>query len=86
VTHLIENNQLYTNGVIERDTGIGCDTLRVREHRDGFPGLVHNEKVGRVYPEIEEIQAFITGKVVPLLRMVGGCRFYGHSVKPFSVF
>jgi DNA-binding transcriptional MerR regulator len=39
---VIENNQFYSIGVIERDTGIGRDTLRVWERRYGFPDPVRN--------------------------------------------
>jgi methanogenic corrinoid protein MtbC1 len=50
---MIENIQLYPIGVIERDTGIGRDTLRVWERRYGFPDPVRNAKGERVYPEIQ---------------------------------
>lgn len=50
---MIDNNQLYSIGVIERDTGIGRDTLRVWERRYGFPDPVRNEKGERAYPEIQ---------------------------------
>ena len=50
---MIENKQLYPIGVIERDTGIGRDTLRVWERRYGFPDPVRNEKGERVYPETQ---------------------------------
>jgi methanogenic corrinoid protein MtbC1 len=50
---MIENNQLYSIGVIERDTGIGRDTLRVWERRYGFPDPVRNDKGERAYPEIQ---------------------------------
>ena len=50
---MIEKEQLYPIGVIERDTGIGRDTLRVWERRYGFPDPVRNEKGERVYPEIQ---------------------------------
>lgn len=41
----------YSIGVVERDTGIGRDTLRVWERRYGFPDPVRNAKGERVYPE-----------------------------------
>lgn len=41
----------YPIGVVERDTGIGRDTLRVWERRYGFPDPVRNEKGERSYPE-----------------------------------
>ena len=50
---MIENDQVYSIGVIERDTGIGRDTLRVWERRYGFPEPVRNAKGERVYPEIQ---------------------------------
>ena len=34
---MIENDGLYSIGVVERDTGIDRDTLRVWERRYGFP-------------------------------------------------
>jgi DNA-binding transcriptional MerR regulator/methylmalonyl-CoA mutase cobalamin-binding subunit len=52
-THVIVNTQLYSIGVIERDTGIARDTLRVWERRYGFPDPVRNEKGERIYPEIQ---------------------------------
>lgn len=48
---MIENKQLYSIGVVERDTGIGRDTLRVWERRYGFPRPVRNAKGERAYPE-----------------------------------
>jgi len=50
---MIENSQVYSIGVIERDTGIGRDTLRVWERRYGFPDPVRNAKGERVYPEAQ---------------------------------
>lgn len=50
---MIENIKLYSIGVIERDTGIGRDTLRVWERRYGFPDPVRNAKGERAYPEIQ---------------------------------
>ena len=50
---MIENKQFYPIGVIERDTGIGRDTLRVWERRYGFPDPARNEKGERVYPETQ---------------------------------
>ncbi|HEX5636366.1 MAG TPA: cobalamin-dependent protein, partial [Gammaproteobacteria bacterium] len=40
-------------GVVERDTGIGRDTLRVWERRYGFPEPLRNEKGERVYSEAQ---------------------------------
>jgi MerR family transcriptional regulator, light-induced transcriptional regulator len=45
------DGNLYPIGVVERDTGIGRDTLRVWERRYGFPSPVRNEKGERAYPE-----------------------------------
>jgi DNA-binding transcriptional MerR regulator/methylmalonyl-CoA mutase cobalamin-binding subunit len=50
---MIENSQVYSIGVIERDTGIGRDTLRVWERRYGFPDPARNAKGERVYPETQ---------------------------------
>jgi DNA-binding transcriptional MerR regulator/methylmalonyl-CoA mutase cobalamin-binding subunit len=38
-------------GVVERETGIGKDTLRVWERRYGFPIPVRGEREDRLYPE-----------------------------------
>ena len=48
---MAENDGLYSIGMVERDTGIGRDTLRVWERRYGFPEPVRNEKGERIYPE-----------------------------------
>ena len=53
MTYMIENKRLYSIGVIERDTGIARDTLRVWERRYGFPDPARNEKGERTYPEIQ---------------------------------
>lgn len=73
---MTENNQLYPIGVIERDTGIGRDTLRVWERRYGFPDPLRNTKGERVYPErqlrhLQRIRRLLDrgmrpGKLVPL--------------------
>lgn len=41
----------FSIGAVERDTGIGRDTLRVWERRYGFPSPERNDKGERVYPE-----------------------------------
>ncbi len=46
-----DTGALHSIGVVERDTGIGRDTLRVWERRYGFPDPVRNQKGERVYPE-----------------------------------
>ncbi len=38
-------------GAVERETGIGKDTLRVWERRYGFPVPVRDEREDRLYPE-----------------------------------
>ena len=50
---MIEKQELYSIGVVERDTGIGRDTLRVWERRYGFPEPVRNEKGERSYSELQ---------------------------------
>ena len=50
---MVENKVLFPIGVVERDTGIGRDTLRVWERRHGFPAPVRDEKGERKYPEIQ---------------------------------
>jgi DNA-binding transcriptional MerR regulator len=73
---MTENEGLYPIGVVERDTGIGRDTLRVWERRYGFPNPVRNEKGERIYPEkqlrhLQRIRRLLDqglrpGKVLPL--------------------
>jgi DNA-binding transcriptional MerR regulator/methylmalonyl-CoA mutase cobalamin-binding subunit len=50
---MVENERVYTIGIVERDTGIGRDTLRVWERRYGFPEPVRNDKGERIYPEAQ---------------------------------
>ena len=50
---MIENKTLFPIGVVERDTGIGRDTLRVWERRYGFPAPLRDEKGERKYPAIQ---------------------------------
>ena len=50
---MIENNGIYSIGTVERDTGIGRDTLRIRERRYGFPEPLRNDKGERVYSEMQ---------------------------------
>ena len=47
------NTDFFPIGVVERDTGIGRDTLRVWERRYGFPRPLRNEKGERAYPETQ---------------------------------
>jgi len=66
----------YSIGVVERDTGIGRDTLRVWERRYGFPEPVRNEKGERIYtePQLRRLQrirrlldqGLRPGKLLPL--------------------
>jgi len=46
-----KHKALFNIGVVERETGIGKDTLRVWEKRYGFPLPVRDEGVDRLYPE-----------------------------------
>lgn len=46
-----QENNLFNIGVVERETGIGKDTLRVWERRYGFPVPVRDQKEERLYPE-----------------------------------
>jgi MerR family transcriptional regulator, light-induced transcriptional regulator len=45
------HNALFNIGVVERETGIGKDTLRVWERRYGFPLPLRDEGEDRLYPE-----------------------------------
>jgi len=71
-----EDIGLFAIGTVERDTGIGRDTLRIWERRYGFPTPGRNDKGERVY-SAEQIrrlqrirrlldQGMRPGKVVPL--------------------
>ena len=46
-----KHKALFNIGVVERETGIGKDTLRVWEKRYGFPLPVRDEGEDRLYPE-----------------------------------
>jgi MerR family transcriptional regulator, light-induced transcriptional regulator len=71
-----ETESDYSIGVVERDTGIGRDTLRVWERRYGFPVPARNAKGERVYSEqqlrrLQRIrrlmgQGLRPGKLLPL--------------------
>ncbi|HEY9053062.1 MAG TPA: cobalamin-dependent protein [Gammaproteobacteria bacterium] len=73
---MAENQGLYSIGVVERDTGIGRDTLRVWERRYGFPEPLRNEKGERMYSEqqlrrLQRIRRLLDqglrpGKLLPL--------------------
>ena len=45
------SSQVFSIGAVERDTGIGRDTLRVWERRYGYPVPDRNDKGERVYSE-----------------------------------
>ncbi len=73
---MAKNEGRHSIGVIERDTGIGRDTLRVWERRYGFPEPTRNEKGERVYSErqlrrLQRIRRLLDqgvrpGKLLPL--------------------
>ena len=73
---MTEIDGLYSIGVVERDTGIGRDTLRVWERRYGFPEPVRSEKGERKYSEkqlrqLQRIRRLLDqgirpGKLLPL--------------------
>lgn len=50
---MLEEKGLHSIGVVERDTGIGRDTLRVWERRYGFPLPVRNDKGERAYSDAQ---------------------------------
>ena len=50
---MAKKDGLYSIGAVERDTGIGRDTLRIWERRYGFPEPVRNEKGERIYSEMQ---------------------------------
>lgn len=50
---MAETKGFHSIGVVERDTGIGRDTLRVWERRYGFPEPVRDQKGERAYPETQ---------------------------------
>lgn len=66
----------YSIGAVERDTGIGRDTLRVWERRYGFPVPERNAKGERVYSEaqlrrLQRVRRLLSqglrpGKILPL--------------------
>lgn len=71
-----KNEGDYSIGAVERDTGIGRDTLRVWERRYGFPVPQRNAKGERVYSEeqlrrLQRIRRLLSqglrpGKILPL--------------------
>lgn len=76
MSKLKDGTALFAIGTVERDTGIGRDTLRIWERPYGFPTPERNDKGERVY-SAEQIrrlqrirrmldQGLRPGKVVPL--------------------
>lgn len=53
-----QENSLFNIGVVERETGIGKDTLRVWERRYGFPAPVRDSNEERLYPggQVEQLR------------------------------
>ncbi len=53
-----QENSLFNIGVVERETGIGKDTLRVWERRYGFPVPVRDSNEERLYPggQVEQLR------------------------------
>jgi len=45
--------EMFSIGTVERDTGISRDTLRIWERRYGYPQPMRNAKGERVYPETQ---------------------------------
>ena len=83
------NQGTYAIGVVERDTGIGRDTLRIWERRYGFPKPVRNEKGERIYSEsqlrrLQRIRRLLDqgmrpGKVLPLSELMNPCLQPEHN-------
>jgi DNA-binding transcriptional MerR regulator/methylmalonyl-CoA mutase cobalamin-binding subunit len=48
---MVDKQGFYSIGDVERDTGIGRDTLRIWERRYGFPAPDRNSKGERIYSE-----------------------------------
>ncbi len=71
-----DEKEQYSIGMVERDTGIGRDTLRVWERRYGFPEPSRNAKGERMYSEnqlrrLQRIRRLLDqglrpGKLLPL--------------------
>ena len=58
------NSLLFDIASVERDTGIGKDTLRVWERRYGFPIPVRDERNERLYPQpqVEQLRLIKIGR------------------------
>ena len=73
---MIEKQGFYSIGLVERDTGIGRDTLRIWERRYGFPEPSRNARGERLYSEaqlrrLQRIRRLLDqgmrpGKLIPL--------------------
>lgn len=68
-----QENNLFNIGVVERETGIGKDTLRVWERRYGFPVPVRDQNEERLYP----------GEQVDRLRLIK--RLLDSGMRPAKV-
>jgi DNA-binding transcriptional MerR regulator/methylmalonyl-CoA mutase cobalamin-binding subunit len=68
-----EESKLFNIGVVERETGIGKDTLRVWERRYGFPVPVRDLNEDRLYP----------GEQVDRLRLIK--RLLDSGMRPAKV-
>ena len=55
VTHLSSTGQTWSIAEVERETGLGKDTLRVWERRYGFPVPLRDALGERAYPD-EQLQ------------------------------
>jgi DNA-binding transcriptional MerR regulator/methylmalonyl-CoA mutase cobalamin-binding subunit len=64
---------LFDIATVERETGIGKDTLRVWERRYGFPVPVRDERDERLYPQLQ----------VEQLRLIK--RLIGNGLRPAKV-
>lgn len=67
---------MYSIGTVERDTGISRDSLRIWERRYGYPQPLRNAKGERVYPEsqlrhLQKLRRFLDQGMRPgkLLRL-----------------
>lgn len=71
-----EQEDMYSIGTVERDTGISRDTLRIWERRYGYPKPLRNAKGERIYPEsqlrhLQKLRRFLDQGMRPgkLLRL-----------------
>ena len=70
-----EEISLFNIGVVERETGIGKDTLRVWEKRYGFPLPVRDQHEDRLYPAEQVDQLRLIKRLLDI-----GMRPVGHGV------